>query len=77
MDSQQLWQPESSGVISADFGCFHLIIHAPVAEGFARFLVIDNRKAEKQSHALVASGTEDDVSTEKAAAERMAARLAH
>jgi hypothetical protein len=77
MDSQQLWQPEPSGTISADIGRFHLVIHAPAAEGFARFLVIDSRNDQKQSRALVASGTEDDVSTAKAAAERMATRLGH
>ncbi|MCW3476737.1 hypothetical protein [Limobrevibacterium gyesilva] len=75
MGLQQRWQSEPTGMISAERAGFRLIIHRPAAEGFVRFLVIDNRQAGKHPQALVASGTEEDVTSAKAAAERMAARL--
>jgi hypothetical protein len=65
---------ETGGVLSRDAGDFRLVVQ--VVGGAARFLVLRHpRYMGHTPHAIIASGTEDEVRTAMVAAEEMAAKL--
>lgn len=68
------WHREPGGAIAADAGALHLIVQSLTPGGYAHFLVL--HRPEGGRCALLASGSEEDVSAAMQAAEREAARVA-
>lgn len=73
------WRPEPDGAVSAQAGTLRLVVHPRTPGGYARFLVL-RRPGDADDgttgRALLASGSEEDVSAAMRAAERAAARIA-
>ena len=67
---------EADGGLAAEVGAFRLVVHAREdARRPVRFVVL-RREGGAGTHALVGSGTEEDLRTAMAKAARMADRLA-
>ena len=72
---QDVWRSEPDGSVAAEVGAFRLVVHAREdARGPVRFVVL-RREGGAGTHALVGSGTEEDLRTAMAKAARMADRL--
>jgi hypothetical protein len=71
---RNLWRADRDGELTAESGELSLVVRT--VNGFARFLVLRPvMGVEPHPKALVASGTEEDVRSAMAAAERTAERL--
>ena len=72
---QNVWRTEADGGLAAEVGAFRLVVRSPGdARGPVRFVVL-RREGDEGAHALVGSGTEEDLRTAMAKAARMADRL--
>ena len=73
---QDVWRTEADGGLAAEVGAFRLVVRSPEDErGPVRFVVL-RREGGAGTHALVGSGTEEDLRTAMTKAARMADRLA-
>jgi hypothetical protein len=76
MVDHEIWRVETVGVLAAELCDFRLIVQAPEAFGGAiQFLVLRPGGQESRG-CLIGSGTREDLSAAKFAAERMAERCA-
>jgi hypothetical protein len=74
--TQKLWRTEHPNNLAAEIGPFRLTVQLPEKVGdFVRFLVLRRESAHKPE-TLVGSGSEEDVRSAMAAAERVAERCA-
>ena len=72
---QDVWRTEADGGLAAEVGAFRLVVRSPGdARRPVRFVVL-RREGGAGTHALVGSGTEEDLRTAMAKAARMADRL--
>ena len=73
------WCPQPDGAVSAEAGTLRLVVHPTGPGGYVRFLVLrrtGGAGGDTAGRALLASGSEEDVSAAMRAAERAAARIA-
>ena len=73
---RDVWCTEADGGLAAEVGAFRLVVRSPGhTRRPVRFVVL-RREDGAGTHALVGSGTEEDLRTAMAKAARMADRLA-
>ena len=72
---QDVWRSEADGGLAAEVGAFRLVVRSlGDARRPVRFVVL-RREGGAGTHALVGSGTEEDLRTAMTKAARMADRL--
>ena len=70
------WRTEPDGAITAEAGALRLVVHPLTPGGYVHFLVL-RRPGDDGAHAaMLASGSEADLSAAMRSAERAVARLA-
>jgi hypothetical protein len=74
MSEARHWN-EQEGRLWMEKDGFRLVVYPPSAERYVRFVVIDHRGPDHQPDRLIGSGTCENVTAAKDAAERMAERL--
>jgi CheY-like chemotaxis protein len=77
-DAQRVgpWCPEQDGTVTAEIGTLRLVVRPHTPGGYARFLMLGRSESTASGHALLASGSEENVAAAMRAAERMAVRMA-
>jgi CheY-like chemotaxis protein len=77
-DAQRVneWRPEPDGTVTTEIGTLRLVVHPHTPGGYARFLMLGRSESTASGHALLASGSEENVAAAMRVAERMAVRMA-